>query len=58
MYGFIGGWALMDRVGGGRSLGASCAALRRGKEGEKRWNEVGDEEFVTCCDSLNLINTL
>ena len=47
----------MDRVGGGRSLGASCAALRRRKEGEKRWNEVGDGEFVTCCDSLNLINT-
>ena len=47
----------MGKVGGGRSLGASCAALRRGKEGEKRWNEVGDEIFVTCCDSLNLINT-
>ena len=48
---------VMGRVGGGRSLGASSATLRKGKEGEKRWNEVGDEEFVTCCDSLNLINT-
>ena len=37
--------------------GIMCA-LRRGKEGEKRWNEVGDEIFVTCCDSLNLLNTL
>ena len=48
----------MGRAGGGQSLGASCAALGRGKEGENRWNEVGDEEFVTCCDSLNLLNTL
>ena len=29
-----------------------CTVLRRGKEGEKGRNEVGDEEFVTCCDSF------
>ena len=56
MYGFIEGWAVVGRVGGGRSLWALCAALKKGK-GEKRRNKVGDEEFVTCCDSLNLINT-
>ena len=48
---------MVGRVGGGWLQWASYAALRKGKEGEKRWNEVGDEEFVTCCDSLNLINT-
>ena len=37
--------------------GVMCGVEKR-KEGEKRWNEVGDKEFVTCCDSLNLINTL
>ena len=58
MYGFIGGWALMGRVGGGRSLGVSSAMLRKGKEGEKRRSEVGNEEIVICCDSLNLLNTL
>ena len=39
------------------AMGVMCT-LRRGMEGEKGRNEVGDEEFVTCCDSLNLLNTL
>ena len=47
------GWGRRESI----ARGVMCMVLRRGKEGEKRWNEVGDEEFVKCCDSLNLINT-
>ena len=47
------GWGRRESI----ARGVMCTVLRRGKEGEKRRNEVGDEEFVTCCNSLNLINT-
>ena len=47
------GWGRRESI----ARGVMCTVLRRGKKGEKGRNEVGDEEFVTCCDSLNLINT-
>ena len=47
------GWGRRESI----ARGVMYTVLRRGKEGEKRRNEVGDEEFVTCCNSLNLINT-
>ena len=39
------GWGRRESI----ARGVMYTVLRRGREGEKRRNEVGDEEFVTCC---------